>query len=172
MKPLQLLAGRGQRLGKLVSGGAKGVEVGEVQFYSERFHRRFPLGFKVSGFLSSLDGIVTMVVPGQYHGVDVQRRIAAELSGHSPVPVLSDGQPTGDPPTFPEGTKCPIGSVLTRPVGTKDVSLGDEWKTGDGFTGGSNPANTPPTDCGVQEAAGAANGDRIAAKAQLSAFQR
>jgi hypothetical protein len=35
-----------------------------------------------------------------------------------------------------------------------------------------NPANIPPTDCGVQEAAGAANGDRIAAKAQLSASQR
>jgi hypothetical protein len=35
-----------------------------------------------------------------------------------------------------------------------------------------NPANIPPTDCEVQEAAGAANGDRNAAKAQLSGSQR
>jgi hypothetical protein len=35
-----------------------------------------------------------------------------------------------------------------------------------------NPANIPPTDFEVLEAAGAANGDRIAAKAQLSASQR
>jgi hypothetical protein len=39
-------------------------------------------------------------------------------------------------------------------------------------TGLSNPANIPPTDFGVQEAAGAALGHRDAAKAQVSGPQR